>query len=164
AWHWGYIIQPPVRMAGGRRTRDDALSLVYGQVSNGVGAAARHDHALGVWTGKRCRQIFFDDAVRITSSGTLTGTTVPRVPGVVALLSPGRPHDVPRQIAIHAHDGDDSVDIELDVDGAMQFLIPRPDDIGSTTITELVGEYTVRTMLGGSGSEFSYRGFAEVAR
>ncbi len=159
SWNWGYVIQSPA----GSRKKPAPVSLVFGQVTNGADRSTKSDHALAVWAGERCMQVFLGDAVRITSTGALNGTTVPRIPGVMALLSPGRP-DIPRQMAIHARDGGDWVDIELNVDGAMQFLIPRAGGAGSTTISELVGQYTVRTMLGGYASDFSYNGFAEVAR
>jgi hypothetical protein len=159
SWNWGYVIQPP----GGSRRKPAPMSLVFGRVSDGAASSTKSDHALAVWAGERCTQIFLDDAVRITSSGTLNRTRVPRIPGVMALLSPGRP-EIPGQLAIHARDGNDWVDIELKVDGAMQFLVPRAGGVGSTTISELVGEYTVRTMLEGQAREFSYHGFAEIAR
>ena len=87
---------------------------------------------------------------------------VPRIPGVMALLAPGEP-EIPGEVAIHARDGDDWVEIGLSVAGAMQFLIPRFGGVGTTTITELVGQYTVRTMLNGRSDDFSFNGFAEIA-
>jgi hypothetical protein len=161
SWNWGYVIQVPA----GRYKREPPLSLVFGRVRSGMnGSGSSSDAALGVWMGKRCAQIFLNDAVQITMSGTLDGAKIPRTPGVMAFLSPGEPQDVPRRMTIEAREGDDSVHVQFDVDAAMQFLIPHPSDVGHTTITELVGRYTIRTFLEGRATEFTYMGFAEDAR
>lgn len=160
-WNWGYVIQVPAT----RRSRQaPPLSLVFGRVSSRSPGAAASDAALGVWAGRRCTQIFVGDAVRIGSSGTLDGARVPRIPGVMALLCPGQPTDIPARMSIHAGEGPDTVDVELETEAAMQFLIPRPGDLGHTTITELVGRYSVRAVLDGRVTEFTYTGFAEIAR
>jgi hypothetical protein len=159
AWSWGYVIQTP---RGSRKKKAEPLSIVFGHVTNGAHGARRSNHALAVWSGARCMQIFLDDAVGVTTAGALRGTQVPRIPGVMALLAPGEP-EIPGEVAIHARDGDDWVEIGLSVAGAMQFLIPRFGGVGTTTITELVGQYTVRTMLNGRADDFSYNGFAEIA-
>ncbi|SRR6266550_1707726 len=160
SWNWGYIIQAPSARTNGQ----PPVSLVFGQVTNGANGRTKSDFALAVWDGDRCAQIFLDDAVRITTAGMLTGVTVPRVPGVMAFLEPGQGVAIPRHVNIQARDGDDWIEIDMDVNGAMQFLVPRSLGVGSTTISELVGEYSVRTMLRGYSREFSYNGFAEIAR
>jgi len=160
SWNWGYVIQAPWR----RRGEDAPLSLVFGRVISGRNGSTSSDAALGVWLGKRCAQIFLGETVEISTSGVLEGVNVPRTPGVMAFLAPGQPSDIPRHMALKAHEAGDSVEVEFDVEAAMQFLIPHPSDPGHTTITELVGQYNIRTVLDGETRNFTYHGFAEVAR
>lgn len=159
-WDWGYIVEVPSGGAGG--PRDRPLTLVFGQVTDATRSSARSDLVLLVWTGERCTQVFLDDAVTIATAGELPRKAVPRVPGVVALLE-GRHRVVPDHVEIRAEDGDDRVEVVLDVDSAMQFLIPHAGGLGTTTVSELVGRYSVRGVLGGEEFDFSYVGFAELA-
>ena len=158
-WDWGYILQPkPPTPANGH----PPLSVVFGQVTDGSRAVARSDMVLMVWAGDRCAHVFLDDAVEMETVGELTDVDVPRVPGLMTLLHPDR-RPVPRQLSIEAKDGDDWLEISLDVDRAMQFLIPHPDGEAITTVSELVGAYHVRGELEDEAFEFDYTGFAELA-
>lgn len=155
-WDWGYILEPEAQ--GGTA----AVSIVFGQVTDAARAAARSDLVLLVWIGERCEQIFLDDAVEIAVAGELSGVDVPRVPGLLAMLDPGRPQ-IPRRLFIRAAEGEDRLEISFEVESALQFLIPHPSAVGNTRISELVGRYQVRGILGGRPVDFSYTGFAEIA-
>jgi hypothetical protein len=157
-WDWGYILQPNTR----RRNGSGPLSIVFGQVTDGTRTTAKSDLVVIVWRGEQCQQVFMDDAVAISTEGELRSADIPRVPGVMSLLAPDRPH-VPSVVRIRVADGDDQLDITLRVEAAMQFLIPHPATLGRTTISELVGEYTVRGALCGRDVDFAYTGFAELA-
>jgi hypothetical protein len=137
---------------------------VFGRVISGRNGSTSSDAALGVWIGQRCAQIFLGETVEIETSGVLDGANVPRTPGVMAFLAPGQPSDIPRRMTVKANEAGDSVEVQFDVEAAMQFLIPHPSDPGHTTITELVGQYDIRTVLDGETRNFTYHGFAEVAR
>jgi hypothetical protein len=67
-------------------------------------------------------------------------------------------------MTIEAREADDFVQVQFDVEAAMQFLIPHPSDVGHTTITELVGRYTIKALLDGRATAFTFHGFAEDAR
>lgn len=156
-WDWGYLIEAPTTRGGGR-----ALSIVFGQVTDATRASAKSDLVLVIWVGERCTQVFLDDAVRISTEGELPAAAVPRVPGVLALLG-GRRRTVPRRLEIRAEDGDDWVEVSMDADHALQFLVPHAGGKGTTTVSELVGRYTVKGVLDGQPVDFCYVGFAELA-
>ena len=157
-WDWGYILQP-----AGPNGKRPPVSIVFGQVTDATRVAAKSDLVLIVWFGGRCMQVFLDDAVEVETKGYLKGLDVPRVPGVMANLFPLGPKGIPRELHIRARDGDDRVEISMAVQRAMQFLIPHPRGVGSTTISELVGRYRVRGVIEGRALDFSYVGFAELA-
>lgn len=159
-WDWGYIIQPP----SGRRGKNGTapLSIVFGQVTDATRAAAKSDLVVLVWQGEAWSRAFLADAVSIRTIGERRSHDVPRIPGVMSILAPERPR-IPELVEIRAADGDDVLEISLRVDAAMQFLIPHPATAGRTTISELVGEYTVRGVLDGTAVDFRYVGFAELA-
>ncbi|MBI3015726.1 MAG: hypothetical protein HYY65_11875 [Candidatus Tectomicrobia bacterium] len=158
-WDWGYLIQSPPRTRNG----SPPVSIVFGQVTDATRAAAKSDLVLLVWVGERCAQVFLDEAVDIATAGELTGVAIPRVPGVMALLAPPRVSGIPRQLRIRAEDGEDRVEIRMDVENALQFLVPHPVGGGTTTIAELVGPYQAQGVLGGRAFAFTYAGFAELA-
>lgn len=159
-WDWGYIIEAPAGVPEEGRARP--VSLVFGQVTDATRARAKSDLVLVVWVGDRCTQVFLDDAVEIAAGGELARNAVPRVPGVLALLD-GHHRPVPDHLEIRARDGDEWLEMALDVDHAMQFLIPHAGGRGTTTVSELVGRYSVRGVLDGEKLDFSYVGFAELA-
>jgi hypothetical protein len=107
-------------------------------------------------------QVFLDDAVRISTEGELAASGIPRVPGVLALLE-SRRRAVPGRVEIRAEDGDDWLAVAMEADHALQFLVPHAGGAGVTTISELVGRYTVKGVLDGEPVDFSYVGFAELA-
>ena len=131
-------------------------------MTDGSRATARSDLVVMVWEGERWSRAFVADAVSIAVHGERRYGDVPRIPGVMSLLAPERP-SIPEVVEIRAADGDDVLEITFRVDSAMQFLIPHPATDGRTTISELVGEYTVRGTLDGRAVHFSYVGFAELA-
>lgn len=177
-WDWGYIIQPTATARtngrqqhraghsgsrnGAGRGDQGATSIVFGQVTDATRASARSDLVVLVWQGERWSRAFLGDAVSIALEGERRYGDVPRVPGVMSLLAPGRPR-IPERVCIVAADGDDRLEITLTVDAAMQFLIPHPATTGHTTISELVGEYRVQGVLDGEPVDFSYVSFAELA-
>lgn len=158
-WDWGYIIQSPPA----RKNAPEPLTIVFGQVTDATRTTAKSDLVLMIWEGRECKQIFLDDAMEISTEGRLTGTEIRRVPGLMSLLYPGQSHATPELLRVVASDGDDHLEIDMEVESAIQFLVPHPTNTGNTVITELVGEYTVRGTLGGHTYDFSYVGFAEVA-
>lgn len=156
-WDWGYIIES--QSAGG-----DArpLSIVFGQVTDASRVSAKSDLVLVIWVGGRCKQVFLDDAVRIATEGELPAAAVPRLPGVLALME-GRRRPVPRRLEVRAEDGEDWLEVSMEADHALQFLVPHAGGKGTTTVSELVGRYSVKGVLDGDPVDFSYVGFAELA-
>jgi len=164
-WDWGYIIESRPPAPAGTASAGDAgrpLSIVFGQVTDASRDRAKSDLVLVIWTGERCTQVFLDDAVRISTEGELASDAVPRVPGVLALLE-GRRSTVPRRLEIRAEDGDDWIEVVMEADHALQFLVPHAGGKGTTTVSELVGRYSVKGELDGDPVDFSYIGFAELA-
>lgn len=160
-WDWGYLIESPRDAAAAPGDRA-ALSIVFGQVTDASRASAQSDLVLVIWVGGRCTQVFLDDAVRISTGGELSASSVPRVPGVLALLE-GRRRPVPRRLEIRAEDGDDWIEVSMEAEHALQFLIPHTGGEGTTSVSELVGRYSVKGVLDGDPVDFSYIGFAELA-
>jgi hypothetical protein len=156
-WDWGYVIQRPDDEAS-----TPPLSIIFGQVTDATRAVARSDLVLMTWQGEHCTQVFLDDAVEITTSGELPATDIPRVPGLLTFVELRR-HGLPRSLLVRVADGDDSLELQMDVHNGLQFLIPRTVGAGITTVSELLGRYRVRGMLGGQSLDFSYVGFAELA-
>jgi hypothetical protein len=157
-WDWGYVIQS----SGARANGSSRRSIVFGQVTDASRAEARSDMVVMVWTGRRCSHVFLDNAVEMSTRGTLTDVDIPRVPGLMSLLEPNR-RSVPRHVRIEAREADDWIEIDLDVNQAMQFVIPHPSGSTTTTVSELVGRYDVRGSLEDEPIGFSYVGFAELA-
>jgi hypothetical protein len=157
-WDWGYIIQP----SSSTNNNQKQITIVYGQVTDTMRKSAKSDLVLMVWEGRECRQVFLDEAVTISTKGQLTGIEIRRVPGLMAMLYPGRSQKIPQHICVQAKDGHDYLDIEMSVENAIEFIIPHPNNTGKTVINELVGEYAVQGSLNGQDYNFSYVGFAEI--
>lgn len=153
-WDWGYAIEA----ADGEAAR----TVVFGQVTDASRATARSDMVMVVWDGPRCTSVFLDDAVRLTTDGEMAPAAVPRVPGVLALVE-GRRRAVPRRVVVRADDGDDWLELALEASAGLQFLVPHGGGPGLTTVSELVGRYTVKGVLDGDPIDFARSGFAELA-
>jgi hypothetical protein len=155
-WDWGYILEERAD------DHDSPLSIVFGQVTDATRAAARSDMVLIVWEGARLTQVFLDDTVEITTSGVLPAYRVPQIPGLLSFLQLKR-REVPRSLVIHASDTADALQLYMNVDNGLQFLLPQPVGTGITTVSELLGRYQVKGTLDGRPLDFSYVGFAELA-
>lgn len=152
-WNWGYVADP---------SPERPRTVVFGQVTDAGRAAARSDMVVAVWEDERWSQAFLDDAVRVTADGDLPLAGVPRVPGVLAAIE-GRRRPVPRRLGVRAEDGEQWLELSLDVGGALQFLVPHAGGDGTTTVSELLGTYDVKGALDGEPIGFSAPGFAELA-
>ncbi len=155
-WNWGYLLEPSMRGS------DDEIAIVFGQVTDASRSAARTELVLIVWHGRSLTHIFLDEAVTLEVSGRYEGM-VPRVPGVMALLNPGRISAVPQHLAVDVLDGDDRLRIECKVRDAIQLLIPHPAGSAHTAVSELVGTYSVTGEIDGRRLEFERGAFAELA-
>ena len=158
-WDWGYILQ-----SGPQRKKPSvpSISIVFGRVTD-ANHKAKSDLVLIAWMEGKFSQAFMDKAVSISYAGELSGVRIPRIPGPMDLLDPRRPTGIPKQIKIEVEEDDDRLLMLLEVEGATQFLIPHPVWKAVTTITEMVGTYTVKGEIRGHPFNFSYRGFAELA-
>ncbi len=151
-WNWGYLLE-----AGSGGT-----AIVFGQVTDASRSAARTELVLIVWRGSELTHIFLDEAVVLETYGRYGGN-VPRVPGVMALLTPGRVTAVPERLTVNALDGNDFLHIDCDVHDAIQFLVPHPRGSAHTAVSELVGTYSVRGEIDGRPLAFTRGAFAELA-
>lgn len=161
-WDWGFILQSGPQT---KRLAPPRLSIVFGKVTDATRQSTNSKPVLYamVWMEEKFSQVFLDKAVNISYAGELAGANIPRIPGVMTILTPHSPSGIPKQIRITAEDGDDRLAISLDIEGAIQFLIPHPIWKWTTTITELVGEYSVEGQVQGHPISFSFVGFAELA-
>jgi hypothetical protein len=157
-WDWGYI-----HNHSPRRSKKPEVSIVYGRAKGAAKQDIHTDVVLIVWINRKVSLVFLEKAVQIEYIGQFNKTRIPRVPGVMAALHPLRATDVPEGIRIVAEDGDDRLSLRLDVETALQFLIPHPVWEGHTTITELVGLFTVEGQINGTNLNFTDRSFAEIA-
>jgi hypothetical protein len=151
-WNWGYLLEPG----------DDKTAIVFGQVTDATRSTARTELVLILWRGAKLTHIFLDEAVVLETYGRFEGA-VPRVPGVMALLTPGRVTSVPERLAVNALDGRDFLRIECHVRDAIQFLVPHPRGSAHTAVSELVGTYSVRGEIDGAPLSFTRGAFAELA-
>jgi hypothetical protein len=156
-WNWGYLLDAP---AGG--SARPATSIVFGQVTDATRSAARTELVLMVWRGDALTHVFLDDAVTLEVSGRMA-IAAPRIPGVMALLNPGRVGRVPERLAIRARDGADELDIDCTVEHAVHVLIPHTAGPQHTSVSELVGDYRLRGRIDGTPIDFRCAGFAELA-
>jgi hypothetical protein len=156
-WNWGYLLDAP---AGG--SAEPPMSIVFGQVTDATRSAARTELVLMVWRGEALTHVFLGDAVGLEVTGRKS-LAVPRVPGVMALLNPGRLSRIPESVEIRARDGEDHLDIDCAVEHAVELLIPHAIGTGHTAVAELVGEYRLRGRLDGVPVDFRCAGFAELA-
>lgn len=157
-WNWGYLLQPQGQGPG----PSDEIAIVFGQVTDASRLTARTELVLIVWHGSQLTHIFLDEAVTLKASGRFEGE-VPRIPGVMALLSPGRVSHVPERLAVDALDGKDTLRIDCEVRDAIQLLIPHPAGSAHTAVSELVGTYRVRGEIDGRKLDFTRGAFAELA-
>ena len=153
-WDWGYAIEAPAEAA--------SRTVVFGQVTDASRDMARSDLVMVVWEGARCTSVFLDDAVRLTTDGEMPPASVPRVPGVLALVE-GKRRAVPRRVVVRADDGEDWLELALEASAGLQFLVPHGGGPGLTTVSELVGRYSVKGVLDGHPVDFARSGFAERA-
>jgi hypothetical protein len=156
-WNWGYLLDSPSSGAAA-----PAMSVVFGQVTDATRSAARTELVLMVWRGDELTHVFLDDAVTLEIAGR-RAIAAPRVPGVMALLNPGRAGQIPERLVIRARDGDDELEIECVVEHAVQLLIPHSAGLQHTAVSELVGEYRLRGRIDGTPIAFRCGGFAELA-
>jgi hypothetical protein len=155
-WNWGYLLEPR------REGAADDIAIVFGQVTDASRSTARTELVLIVWHGARLTHIFLDEAVRLRVEGRYMGD-IPRIPGVMALLNPGRIASVPERLVIDALDGADHLHIECDIHDAIQLLIPHPTGSAHSSVSELVGTYRVRGEIDGKPLSFTRGAFAELA-
>lgn len=158
-WDWGFIIQ---NESPKKASQASPISIVFGRVTD-AHHKAKSDLVLIVWVADKFRQAYMDKAVSIQYSGELQGVRIPRIPGPMDMLDTRAPSGIPKQVKILVEEDDDSLTMVLDVEGATQFLIPHPVWKAVTTITEMVGTYTVRGRVCGHPVDFRFRGFAELA-
>ena len=155
-WSWGYVNES----CHGELRRE--VGMVFGQVTDATRSTALTDLVLIVWQGKRVTHVFLDDAVTLEAYGRYSGD-VPRVPGVVALLNPGRAASVPSRLALDAVDGEDRLHIDSQIRDAIQFLIPHPRGSSHIAVSELVAAYSVTGHIDGRELMFTHSAFAELA-
>ena len=155
-WNWGYLLEPPGGPDG------EEVAVVFGQVTDASRATAQTELVLMVWRGERLTHVFLDEAVTLETFGRFDGFT-PRVPGVMALLNPGRVSHVPERLSVDALDGADKLRIDCNVRHAIQLLIPHPGDSAHTAVSELVGTYSVSGEIDGRKILFERGAFAELA-
>lgn len=158
-WDWGFILQPAPRA---KKSTPPRISIVFGRVTD-ASHKAKSDLVLIVWMEDKFCEAFMDKSVSISYSGELSGVRIPRIPGPMDILDPRRPTGIPKQIKIVVEEDDEHLVMLLNVEGAAQFLIPHPVWKAVTTITEMVGTYSVTGEIRGQPFNFSYRGFAELA-
>lgn len=155
-WNWGYLLEAPSAGAA------EARSIVFGQVTDAARSAERTELVLMVWRGDALTHVFLDDAVTLEVVGH-SAIAAPRVPGVMALLAPGRVSRIPERLVLRARDGDDALEIECEVEHAVQLLIPHASGSKYTAVSEMVGEYRVQGRIDGLPCNFRCGGFAELA-
>jgi hypothetical protein len=155
-WNWGYLLEAPSGSAAEPR------SIVFGQVTDAARSAERTELVLMVWHGDALSHVFLDDAVTLEVAGH-SAIAAPRVPGVMALLNPGRISRIPERLVLRARDGRDVLEIECAVEHAVQLLIPHGTGSKYTAVSEMVGEYRARGSIEGVPVDFRCGGFAELA-
>jgi hypothetical protein len=155
-WNWGYLHET----AG--VAPDRAASIVFGQVTDAARRSARTEPVLMVWRGARLSHVFLDTAVTLQAFGRLD-RDIPRVPGLMALLSPGHGGTVPEHLVVEALDGGDSLRVECRVRDAIQLLIPHAAGSAHTNVAELAATYSVSGTIDGEPIAYACNAFAEVA-
>jgi hypothetical protein len=152
-WSWGYL-----HSAASER----ATAIVFGQVTDAAGVSARTEPVVLVWRDAALSHVFLDRAVTVRAFGRLDAD-VPRVPGVMALLSPGRAGSVPERLAVDVSEHADGLRIEGRVRHGLEILIPHAAGSGHTSVAELAADLSVAGVLDGEPVAFACRAFAELA-
>jgi hypothetical protein len=151
AWEWGYALpdSPAVpwtlvfdRTTDRRRTQSLELTLA-------------------LWKGERVFRIFTQREVSVRPSGFLRMERVPKIPGVMRLVSPVNTADIPQRLEISARQNGDWLQGQFEAADAAQIVIPNETDLGVTTINEVSGRLSLAGEVRGERVALEGRGIFE---
>jgi hypothetical protein len=153
AWEWGFSLPA-----------DPAVpwSLAFVRLTN---RARTHALAQGLFLWKRHRQhrVYRERGVAMHPDRTfLRPARVPKIPRVMALLSPDLPTDVPRAVDMVATGDGDELRCRFDAVDLAQVVIPSEAGVGVTVINEVRGTLAVDGSVGGERVAFTGRAIFEL--
>lgn len=151
AWEWGFALPESI---------DIPWSLVFDRTTN----RARNktlELTLALWRGDTLHRVFTQHEIQVRSSGYLDLENVPKIPRVMALISPERTTDIPRSLEIQARNGKDHLTARFESDHIAQIVIPNETDLGNTIINEVAGRISLEGSVKGETIEMQGRGIFE---
>jgi len=151
AWDWGYLLPD-----------DDAspFALVFTRLLDPTRTTVFGQHVL-VWEGRELLGSYRDREVEFSPAGCVHGP-VTSLPPALALIRPGRAHDVPAQLAISAASRRGAIALEIACAHTARVLVPRDTGRGATAIHESLGRGRARGELDGCAIDVAGHTFLEV--
>lgn len=129
AWEWGYALP---------RDSDNPYSLVFVRLTD-RGHRCSLMQGIFLWKGERKERVFRDSEVTVKHEGLMRPERIFRIPGVMALLHPGKAADIPRELIVAARSGDDWVRLSFSSEDVAAVVIPNDENAGVTVIHEVSG-------------------------
>lgn len=152
AWEWGFSLPADASVP---------WSLAFVRLTN---RARTHALAQGLflWKGHRQHRVYRERGVRMDSDPAfLRPARVPKIPRVMALLSPDLPTDVPRTVGMVAHGDGDELRCRFEAADLAQVVIPSEAGVSVTIINEVRGTLAVEGIVGGERVGFTGRAIFE---
>lgn len=148
-WEWGFGTDT---LTAEEHTR---ASIVFDRTTDRLGAVSRQQ-TVALWRGSNLEKIFTSEMLRSERSGRFDGP-IPVKPGVTALIGQGRVQTVPSRLRVSARDQSDWLDLEYQVDAAVQIRIPSEFGFGFVGLNETLGRLSASGSVSGREIGFETR-------
>ena len=153
AWEWAIVLS------------DEAMpwSLIYYRITD-RGRRRAISQGLLLWRRDRHCRTFRDSDLRVRGDGLLRVGRALRVPRIMSLAIPGSAADLAARLEVVARNGNDALDIAIDMDDCAQIGLPNDGDDGMTMISECRGRVHVSGRVRGDLVRFEGVSIVEFNR
>ncbi|MDX1468260.1 MAG: hypothetical protein R3258_02865 [Acidimicrobiia bacterium] len=154
-WQWGSALP---------HHTDEPWSLVFMRMTDRSHSVAQ-SQCLYVWHGGEPAAMFRDNAVTVTSEGSLGTAPVLTMPGIMSLLTPGTSSDVPKRIRLDARRGQDRVAVTIEPVEYARIAVPA--EVGPQKVValhEVSAAVSAHGVIGGEQMELKGSGVFEFLR
>ena len=156
SWTWGSVVPDDP---------EDSLGVVCMRMAD-RGRHVSRSQSLSLWRGDAHPIVFRDRDLRIATRGQLDpgpprGRPL-RLPRPMALLAPGRAHDIPAHVTFEGRSREGRVEMTFDADDLASLIVPSETDLRRVvTIHEVSGTARLRGELHGKALELEGKGVFE---
>lgn len=152
-WDWGFATAP--RMAPDAQS----VTIVFGRTVNRRGDTI-YEQNLAIWSRAELAKFFTRQQIRVAREGRHSGA-IPRMPGAARLVNQGQVLNVPARYRVSARDDPDWLDIEYEIEAALQISVPTDFGFGLVELNETFGTTKVNGRINGTAVKFVARGCFE---